>query len=101
MAANAHRARDTVDVMRRGALILVVILLLMLLLVVPVGIGAPMGGMPCPDCALSGSFVSACLALLLGVASIISMAETRRRVVPILPTHASEGSSGIPERPPR
>jgi hypothetical protein len=87
--------------MRRVALVLVVVLLLMLLLVVPVGIGMSMGGMPCPDCALSSSFVSACAALLLGAGAIISLAGTRRRIVPILSAHASEGCSGIPERPPK
>lgn len=100
---NSHRgARGSFGMMRRVALVLVVILLLLLLLVVPVGMGAAIGGMPCSDCVLSSGVVAtACFALLMGLAAIISITFARQRVSSALAVIASQGGSRIPERPPR
>lgn len=87
--------------MRRVALVLVVILLLLLLLVMPVGMGVAMGEMPCPDCALASGTASACLALLSGLAAIISFGQARQRVAPIPVMGANEGALRTLERPPR
>jgi hypothetical protein len=84
--------------MRRVAFVLVVILLL---LVVPIGMGAAMGGMPCPDCVLSSGFATGCFALLMGLAASISIGSARQRITPILAVIASQGGPRIPERPPR
>lgn len=80
---------------------LVVILLLLGLLVVPVGMGAAMGGIPCPDCVLSSGISTGCFALLMGLAAIISIGSARQRITPILAVIASQGGPRIPERPPR
>lgn len=80
---------------------LVVILLLLLLLVAPIGMGAAMGGMPCPDCVLSSGLATGCFALLMGLAAIISIESTRQRIAPILAVIASQGGPRIPERPPK
>jgi hypothetical protein len=86
--------------MRRVALLLVVILLLLLLLVVPVGMGATMDGVPCPDCVLSAA-PALCLALLLGLGVVVSIGSARQRVATTLAVLAAEGGPGVPERPPR
>jgi hypothetical protein len=91
----------TFQMMRRGALVLVVILLLLLVIIVPVGMGAAMGGMPCPDCVLSSGTATACFALVFGLAVIVSLGRARERVAATLATRASEGDPRILERPPR
>jgi hypothetical protein len=86
--------------MRRVALLLVVILVLLFLLVVPVGMGATMDGVTCPDCALSPA-PALCLALLLGLGVVVSIGAARQRVATTLAVLAAEGGPAVPERPPR
>jgi hypothetical protein len=86
--------------MRRAAFVFVLFLLL-LLLVVPIGVGATMDGMRCPDCALSGGSAPACFALLLGLATIMSIGAARRRLAAALLIVPMEGGPGALERPPR
>jgi hypothetical protein len=86
--------------MRRAGIVLVVVLLVLLLVVVPVGMGAGMPGMPCPDCNLSGvPFM--CLVLALGLATILSVASSLRRVIASLPVPPGDGNAGVLERPPK
>lgn len=88
-------------IMRRVALVLVVVLLLVLVLVVPVGMGVAMEGMPCPDCLLSSGTVTACLAVLFGLAMIVLIGSARQRVALAPAMRATEGALRTLERPPR
>jgi hypothetical protein len=86
--------------MRRAGIVLVVVLLVLLLLVVPVGMGAGMPGMPCPDCTLSGVPLM-CFVLALVLATILPVTSSRRRVVGSLPAPPGDGEPRVLERPPR
>ena len=85
--------------MRRVAIVLVVVLLL-LLLIAPVGMGAGMHGMPCPDCALTTAPIT-CLMLVLGLATILFAGSSWRRVALAAPIPSGENQARIPERPPK
>jgi hypothetical protein len=86
--------------MRRAAIVLVLVLLVLMLLVVPVGMGAGMAGMPCPDCTLAGAPLM-CFVLALGLATILAVTTSWRRVAGFLPAPPGDGEPRVLERPPR